>query len=86
MENRIGRSTASPTSQADEALRRVTTQQSAGDIYIAAARTDHNTHCTRCREISEASDANAAANAESIARRDRHQLGLRLTNSRAVNI
>lgn len=49
---------------------------SPGDIYVAAAVADHLAHCTNCREQSEAAEARYAAYGESIARRDRIQLGL----------
>lgn len=59
-------------------------QPSPGDIYVAAARADHLTHCTACRERAEASDAFAAENGASIQRRDRLTLGLRAARTPAV--
>ncbi|MFJ4473257.1 hypothetical protein ACIP2X_37985 [Streptomyces sp. NPDC089424] len=58
----------------------------AADWYTNAARAAHNTHCTACRERTAASDASAAANGESIRRRDRRQLGLHLTGKREVRV
>lgn len=49
---------------------------SRGEQYIAAARAEHDKHCDRCRALTEESDARAAANGESIRRRDRKTLGL----------
>ncbi|GHH30132.1 hypothetical protein [Streptomyces rubradiris] len=56
-------------------------QPTPGNLYVAAARAYHFTHCTRCREINAASEATATENAESIARRDRRTLGLRRTTA-----
>ncbi|MFG2670832.1 hypothetical protein [Streptomyces sp. NPDC048445] len=39
----------------------------------------HEQHCTRCRALTVEADACAAANASSMRRRDRIQLGLHLT-------
>lgn len=55
-----------------------------GEVYVAAALTEHRTHCARCREIAEESEARAVENGESMARRDRVQLGLRVARSAAV--
>ncbi|WP_318205363.1 hypothetical protein [Streptomyces sp. SCL15-4] len=54
-------------------------QPSPGNLYVAAARACHFSHCTRCREINAASEVTATENAESMARRDRLTLGLRRT-------
>ncbi|MFJ3097374.1 hypothetical protein [Streptomyces hydrogenans] len=45
-------------------------------LYTAAAQADHEAHCDRCRTLTEPLAARRAANAASIARRDRIQLGL----------
>ncbi|MFE1748983.1 hypothetical protein ACFW88_00255 [Streptomyces anandii] len=55
-----------------------------GDIYVAAVRADHLARCTRCREVHAAVEAAAAENAESMARRDRRQLGLNIGGRRLV--
>ncbi|GGS47942.1 hypothetical protein [Streptomyces violaceus] len=52
------------------------TAPSAGDIYVAAARTSHLAHCADCRERAEATEARIAEYGESMARRDRRQLDL----------
>jgi hypothetical protein len=57
---------------------------SLGDLYVTAARANHLAVCADCREIDDEVNALAAANATSIARRDRRQLALRLTNTTAV--
>lgn len=48
-----------------------------GDVYVAAARAEHEAHCTPCRERAAASAAAIAECGESIRRRDRLTLGLR---------
>jgi hypothetical protein len=48
-----------------------------GDVYVAAALADHLAHCAPCRDRAAASDAAVIENGESMARRDRIQLGLR---------
>jgi len=53
-------------------------------VYTAAARAEHLAHCAPCREIDAEIEARAAENAASIARRDRRQLGLRFTSTKAV--
>jgi hypothetical protein len=55
-----------------------------GDVYVAAARAEHRAHCTSCREVHAESEDRAAENGESMARRDRRQLGLRIASSKAV--
>lgn len=55
-----------------------------GDIYIAAAIADHLTRCASCRARATEADARATEYGESIRRRDRIQLGLRITPSPAV--
>jgi len=51
--------------------------QSVGELYTQAANQDHLAHCASCRTRHAQADADATANAASIARRDRRQLGLR---------
>ncbi|WP_159392944.1 hypothetical protein [Streptomyces cyaneogriseus] len=51
---------------------------------MAAAQAEHLARCASCREIDAEIEARAAENGASIARRDRIQLGLRLTGTRAV--
>jgi hypothetical protein len=46
-------------------------------VYVAAALADHLAHCAPCRDRAAASDAAVIENGESMARRDRIQLGLR---------
>lgn len=61
-------------------------QPTPGDVLMAARRTDHLAHCTNCREQAEATEAQQAEYGASIQRRDRIQLGLRLTErARAVS-
>ena len=57
-----------------------------GDVYVTAARAEHNTHCTRCRENAAAIEAAAAENGASMRRRDRRQLGLRPTHDTVVTV
>jgi hypothetical protein len=47
-----------------------------GALYVAAAHAAHAAHCAGCRELDAAMAAAAAENGESVARRDRRQLGL----------
>lgn len=61
-----------------------TATQSPGDIYVDAAQADHRAHCTSCREQAEATEARYAEYGESMARRDRIQLGLRSVRTTAV--
>lgn len=49
------------------------------DIFMAARVADHLAHCPDCRNRAEQADARAAAYGESISRRDRLALGLRIT-------
>ncbi|QNT96756.1 hypothetical protein HEP81_06521 [Streptomyces griseofuscus] len=58
--------------------------QEASSIYVAAVRADHFARCTRCREVHAAAKAAADENAESMARRDRRQLGLNIGGRRMV--
>lgn len=63
-----------------------TTPQSISEIYIQASEQHHLARCARCRDLGAAVDAAATANAESMARRDRIQLGLgRAHATTAVN-
>ncbi|GGV68928.1 hypothetical protein GCM10010294_25170 [Streptomyces griseoloalbus] len=49
-----------------------------GELYIQASEQHHLARCAPCRDLRAASDANAAANADSMARRDRRGLDLRI--------
>jgi hypothetical protein len=57
---------------------------SPGDVYVAAALAEHRAHCAGCREVHAEIEARAAENGESMRRRDRRQLGLRIASSKAV--
>ena len=72
------------TSAPERAEHTGTDPVSPGRIYVAAAQADHRAHCTSCREVHAEIEARAAANGESMARRDRRQLGLRIASSKAV--
>lgn len=66
-----------PVRELRAAISETLTLPSPGDVYVAAARADHLAHCLACREIAAAADAAMVENGESMARRDRRQLGLR---------
>ncbi|TFI30129.1 hypothetical protein [Streptomyces sp. 4R-3d] len=55
-----------------------------GDIYVAASIADHRAHCTSCRGRVEEAEARYAGYGESMRRRDRVQLGLRIASAPAV--
>jgi hypothetical protein len=59
-------------------------QPTPGEIYVAAARADHLAHCSDCRRVAAAMEAAAAENGESMRRRDRRQLGLRIATTQEV--
>lgn len=59
---------------------------STSEIYTQASHQAHLAACARCRDIAAAIEARAAENGASMARRDRAQLGLRLTGTKAVTV
>ncbi|THA29209.1 hypothetical protein E6R18_25200 [Streptomyces sp. A1277] len=64
----------------DEALRRIRNPRKTAS-YTDLARAEHDRHCTRCRTLTEDAAARAAVYGESIRRRDRLTLGLRVNRT-----
>ncbi|MGW1015612.1 hypothetical protein [Streptomyces niveus] len=56
-----------------------------GDIYVAASVAEHRTHCSSCRVRAGEAEARYAGYGESLARRDRVQLGLRIAGTTGVS-
>jgi hypothetical protein len=52
------------------------TSTGTASAYRVAAQAAHEAHCDRCRNLTEDANARRAANAASMARRDRKTLGL----------
>ncbi|WP_330173008.1 hypothetical protein OG875_05015 [Streptomyces sp. NBC_01498] len=57
---------------------------SVGDVYVAAATAAHLARCAGCRAGADETERDARAAGESMARRDRRDLGRRVLGPREV--